>query len=32
MPFFDDCKTQEELKERYRDLAKKYHPDTGGNA
>ncbi len=29
--FFIDCRTIEEVKNRYRDLAKKYHPDLGGD-
>jgi len=30
--YFYDCMTQQEVKERYRDLVKKYHPDNpGGN-
>ncbi len=29
--FFTDCRTIEEVKNRYRDLAKKYHPDLGGD-
>lgn len=31
MKFFSDCRTIEEVKNRYRDLAKKYHPDLGGD-
>lgn len=30
MRYFDDVKTSEEAKTRYRDLAKRYHPDLGG--
>ena len=30
--FFDDCKTQEDLKTRFKSLAKKHHPDLGGDA
>jgi curved DNA-binding protein CbpA len=29
--FFINCRTIEEVKNRYRDLAKKYHPDLGGD-
>ncbi len=29
--FFIDCRTIEQVKNRYRDLAKKHHPDLGGN-
>ncbi len=29
--FFIDCGTIEEVKNRYRDFAKKYHPDLGGD-
>lgn len=32
MKFFQDVKTTQELKERYLQLAKKYHPDRGGDA
>lgn len=28
--FFTDCKTKEEVKKLYRELAKQYHPDKGG--
>lgn len=31
MSYFYDCKTKEEAKTRYRDLAKKFHPDHGGD-
>ncbi|MDR1689543.1 MAG: molecular chaperone DnaJ [Clostridiales bacterium] len=30
--YFSDCKTIEELKQKYRTLAKKHHPDAGGDA
>ena len=29
--YFQNCKTAEELKKKYRDLAKQLHPDAGGN-
>lgn len=29
--FFDDCYTMDEARKKYRDLAKKMHPDIGGN-
>jgi len=29
--YFDGCKDEQEIKTRYRDLAKKYHPDLGGD-
>ncbi|WP_446788125.1 DnaJ domain-containing protein, partial [Macellibacteroides fermentans] len=29
--YFDGCKDEQEIKARYRDLAKKYHPDLGGD-
>lgn len=29
--FFDHCTTPDEIRARYRDLAKKYHPDLGGD-
>lgn len=29
--YFDDCKTMDELKSKYKDLAKKMHPDIGGD-
>lgn len=29
--FFDSCTTLEEVKKKYRDLAKLYHPDKGGD-
>jgi curved DNA-binding protein CbpA len=31
MTYFDDCTTQEQVKTKYRKLAKEYHPDHGGN-
>ena len=31
MSFFTDCKTVEEIKIRYRALARQHHPDLGGN-
>ena len=31
MRFFKDCKTKEEVKKLYRELAKQYHPDKGGD-
>jgi len=30
-PFFDDCRTMEEIKRRYHDLAMQHHPDRGGD-
>lgn len=30
MDFFSDCITQEQVKVRYRDLVKHFHPDKGG--
>jgi len=30
--YFKDCKTIHEAKRRFRELAKKYHPDAGGDA
>lgn len=30
MNFFNDCKGIDEIKSRYRDLARKHHPDLGG--
>lgn len=30
--YFSDCKTFQEFKARFRDLAKRFHPDHGGNA
>lgn len=32
MTYFRNCKTIEDVKETYRKLAKKLHPDCGGNA
>jgi len=29
--YFDGCKDEQEIKSRYRDLAKKHHPDLGGD-
>lgn len=29
--FFENCTSVEEIKTRYRTLAKKYHPDLGGD-
>jgi hypothetical protein len=29
--YFNDCKTLDELKRQYRDLARQHHPDHGGN-
>lgn len=31
MKFFQDCKTLDEVKARYRTLAKEHHPDRGGD-
>lgn len=31
MKFFTDCKTTEEVKALYKQLAKQYHPDCGGD-
>ena len=31
MKYFIDCKTKDEAKAKYRKLAKKLHPDAGGN-
>lgn len=31
MRFFNDCKTIEEVKTLYKQLAKQYHPDCGGD-
>ena len=31
MGYFNDCYTPEELKTKYRQLAKSLHPDKGGN-
>lgn len=28
--YFEECKTQDEFKQRYRELAKQNHPDLGG--
>ena len=30
--YFDGCRDEKEIKTRYRDLAKKHHPDLGGDA
>ena len=30
--YFDGCRDEQEIKTRYRDLAKKHHPDLGGDA
>lgn len=32
MPYFYECKTAEEAKAKYKELAKKLHPDKGGSA
>ena len=32
MMYFKDCKTAEDVKARFKDLAKKLHPDCGGDA
>lgn len=32
MKYFKDCKTAEDVKATFKDLAKKLHPDCGGNA
>lgn len=32
MRYFKDCRTIEDVKKRYRELAKKLHPDCGGSA
>src|SRR5688572_14566301 len=29
--YFVDCKTQEEAKRKYKDLARQHHPDAGGD-
>lgn len=29
--YFDGCRDEQEIKTRYRDLAKKHHPDLGGD-
>jgi len=31
MKYFNKCKTAEELKKEYKEMAKKLHPDNGGN-
>ncbi|MDB5158715.1 MAG: hypothetical protein JWR50_3422 [Mucilaginibacter sp.] len=31
MRWFDDCRTLEEVKAKYKQLAKQYHPDLGGD-
>jgi hypothetical protein len=31
MKWFDDCKTLEEVKARYKQMAKQHHPDLGGD-
>lgn len=31
MSYFTDCNTIEEIKQRYKDLAKQHHPDLGGD-
>jgi hypothetical protein len=31
MKFFNDCRTIEEIRARYKQLAKQYHPDCGGD-
>ena len=32
MNYFDNCTSESERKSRYRELAKKHHPDIGGDA
>lgn len=32
MTYFKDCKTAEEIKNRFKELAKQLHPDCGGDA
>jgi curved DNA-binding protein CbpA len=31
MVYFNDCNTNEEVKKKYKEMAKKLHPDCGGN-
>ena len=31
MRYFDNCTTPDQLKIRYRELSKQFHPDRGGN-
>ena len=31
MKYFDNCTTPDQLKIRYRELSKQFHPDRGGN-
>lgn len=30
--YFNDCRTEEQVKARFTELAKKFHPDNGGDA